>query len=141
MNTSQFHFLSKSVRLVMAASATPLAARRRATLVRHGTSSRNCVVLHRSPGGRGAADGGVAVERRPLPKPVAAGRAQKGDVGGGGGAGGAVSLTCGRRGGVLLHVRVEHRPLRERGLALRAHVGPHSRVRELKGKIVGVRWQ
>ena len=74
MNTSQFHFLSKSVRQIMA--ATPLAAS--GDLVRHGTS-RNWpwVVLHCSPGGRGAADRGVAVERRPLPEPVTADEGEK----------------------------------------------------------------
>ena len=104
------------------------------------SSSRNDLTSCRAGGlgGGPAADGGVAVERRPLPEPVAAGRAQEGNhiTGCRSGASRYLALVSGnlpRRGrGVLLHVGVEHRPLREGRLALGAHVRPHTGVGQLR---------
>ena len=105
------------------------------------SSSRNDLASCRAGGlgggGGPAADGGVAVERRPLPEPVAAGRAQEGNhITGCSSASRYLALVSGnlpRRGrGVLLHVGVEHRPLREGRLALRAHVRPHPGVGQLR---------
>ena len=106
------------------------------------SSSRNDLASCRAGGlggGGPAADGGVAVERRPLPEPVAAGRAQEGNhvtsrklalI-----SGNLPLMIPGRRRsgrGVLLHVCVEHRPLREGRLALGAHVRPHTGVGQLR---------
>ena len=104
------------------------------------SSSRNelaCRAGGFGGGGCPAADGGVAVERRPLPEPVAAGRAQEGyHITGCSSASRYLALISGnwpRRGrGVLLHVGVEHRPLREGRLALGAHVRPHPGVGQLR---------